>query len=260
MLSKHLGPLNLLSPTTLIIALCETGPILFFLPWITRWGWQKFKAGEWIWGALLFSAWIGFLVPILFDHRANSDLSRVAAHGMLIFILFFALQLTEQTWSPRFQTTAAASLGLMMFGGIMLFGSALTAGGRPMIAARFDELDALVAREVWDTLPDDVEIFDPDGWRAIALTGRPTHYRLGDYFSGTQPDPVWEALRVSPTVADLLADNFSFVYVNEKWWRGLSELARAELEAPCVVVVSEQWSTERDRFRQLLDLRGCSEN
>ncbi len=256
-LSKHLGPMSLFSPITLIIAICEIGPILFFLPWITKWGWQKFKAGEWIWGALLLSAWVGFLIPIVLNHRVSSDLSRVAAHGMLVFILFFAIQLTENSWSPRLQTLAVTSLALMMGGGGVLFTSALTASSRPMLAAKFDELDALVAKDVWDTLPDDAEVFDPNSWQATALTGRLTHSVEGDYFVGVTPNPAWGALTKAPTIAGLLEENYSFVYINEKWWGNIPKEYQNELKAACIVVVSEHWSSERDRFRRLLDLRGC---
>ena len=129
--SKHLGPLNLFSPVTLMVAIMETGPILFFLPWITRWGWEKFKTGGWVWGALLFSAWLGFLIPIFIKLPVGNDLSRIAAHAMLVFILFFTIQLTDPLFPTRFLTVAAASLVLMMFGGAMLFGTVLPAAGTP---------------------------------------------------------------------------------------------------------------------------------
>jgi len=257
LLSKHLGALSLFSPITLIIAILETGPILFFLPWITRWGWQKFKAGEWIWGALTLSAWLGFLIPIFINHRVSSDLSRVATHAMLIFILFFTMQLTEQPWRFHVQTVAVASLTLMMVGGVILFGTALTASNRPMLAAKIDELDALVAKDVWDTLPQGVEVFDPNSWHATALTGRLTHSVEGDYFVGVQTNPAWGQLIKSPSIIGFLEENYSFVYVNEKWWGNLSEESQNELKATCIVIVSEHWSTERDRFRKFLDLRGC---
>ncbi|NUM49216.1 MAG: hypothetical protein HUU38_31330, partial [Anaerolineales bacterium] len=130
---------------------------------------------------------------------------------------------------------------------------------RPMIAAKFDELDALVVKEVWDTLPAEAEIFDPDNWQGTVITGRLNHAVEGDYFTGIQPNPTWQALVEAPTRAGLLAENYAFVYVNEKWWGNLSAEAHAELQAACVVILSEHQSAERDRFRRLLDLRGCGE-
>ncbi|GAB4581847.1 MAG: hypothetical protein Fur0022_45980 [Anaerolineales bacterium] len=256
-LSKHLGPLSLFSPITLLIAICELGPVLFFLPWITRWAWQKFRAEGWVWGTLLFSAWAGFLIPVVINHRVSSDLSRVAAHGMLIFILFFILRISENSWPAWVQTAAIASLGLMMVGGGVLFASALTAANRPMLAAKFDELDALVTKEVWDTLPAEAKIFDPNGWPGTAITGRLTHAVEGDYFTGIRPYPAWQALVHNPTLLGLLAENYSFVYVNEKWWNSLSAQSRAELEAACVVTRAAHQNAEGDRFRRMLDLSGC---
>ncbi len=256
-LSKHLGPLSLFSPITLIIAVCEIGPILFFLPTITRWAWEKFRGGNWVWGALLFSAWAGFLIPVFINHRVNSDLSRIAAHGMLVFILMFVLQLSENGWSPRIQTAAVSSLALMMVGGGVMFASALTAANRPMIAAKFDELDAGVVKDVWDTLPAEAEIFDPNGWTGTVITGRLSHSVEGDYFVGVQSNPIWQMLVKTPTISGLLAENYPFVYVNEKWWGNLPPEAQAELQADCVVTLSEHQSAEGDRFRRLLDLRGC---
>ena len=210
-----------------------------------------------MWGALLFSAWAGFLIPVFINHRVNSDLSRIAAHGMLVFILMFVLQLSENGWSPRIQTAAVSSLALMMVGGGVMFASALTAANRPMIAAKFDELDAGVVKDVWDTLPAEAEIFDPNGWTGTVITGRLSHSVEGDYFVGVQSNPIWQMLVKTPTISGLLAENYPFVYVNEKWWGNLPPEAQAELQADCVVTLSEHQSAEGDRFRRLLDLRGC---
>jgi hypothetical protein len=256
-LSKHLGPLSLFSPITLGIAIFEIGPVLFFLPWITRGAWQKFRAGEWVWGALTLSAWAGFLIPVFVNHRVSSDLSRVAAHGMLIFILLFVLRISENTWPAPLQTAAVGSLALMMIGGGVLFASALTAANRPMIAAKFDELDALVLRDVWDTLPAGAEIFDPGGWQGTVITGRLSHAVEGDYFTGIQPNPAWGNLIEAPSLAGLLAENYAFVLVNEKWWHDLPPTSRAELQDACVVTLSEHENAEQERFRRVLDLRGC---
>lgn len=257
--SKHLGALSLFSPITLVIGICELGPVVFFLPAVTRWAWEKFQEGAWVWGMLLFSAWAGFLIPMFVRLQVGSDLSRVAAHGMLIFILMFALRISENTWPARVQTAAVISLALMMVGGGVMFATALTAANRPMIAANLEELDALVAKDVWGTLPAGARVFDPNGWTGTAVTGLLTDAVEGDLLSGIQPNPTWKTLVENPTVEGLLEENYSFVYVNEKWWKNLPAKARKEFEAKCVVTLSEHERADRSQFRRLLDLRGCGD-
>ncbi len=259
LISRHLGPLSLFSPLQLLAALFEWGFVILFTPWITRWAWRKFQAGLWAFGALIVSAWLGFLIPIFFTHRLSSDLARLSGHAVLVWIFFLALMLLDAnaTWRQPVRSAAGLVFGLTLVSGMVSLGVALTAAPRVVLAYRYDKLDAQTSAATWDQLPSESEIFDPAGGRATVLTGRLTRANSCDDLFGAQPHPTWLALSEDPDVASLLENGYRFVYVDEKWWNGLLPSGRAVLSRSCVRMVSEHWDDAGLRFRQILDLEGC---
>jgi hypothetical protein len=145
------------------------------------------------------------------------------------------------------------ALALMVFGGIVIAGTALTAAPRPVITRGFTDLDAYTSREVWDELPKDSLVFDPSSWRATALTGRLTRSAISSYVRL----PEWEQLRRDPYLGDLVESGYDYVYVDEKWWQGISAESRESLSSACVQILSEQLG-RNDQFRRLLDISQCN--
>ncbi|MFQ5616028.1 MAG: hypothetical protein ACE5GO_06175 [Anaerolineales bacterium] len=201
-LSKHLGPLSLFSPFELFVALFELGPVILFTPWLTAWAWRKFRAGEWILGALIISAWAGFVVPIFVNYQSERDMARIIGHGTLLWTLMLVVLLFEYRgrWRRYFQPAAGISLALMSFSGVMTAASMLTAGPGVTLPYRFTEADAWISAQTWDALAPGAEVFDHAGWRATALTGRLTRAITGGLSFATRPRPEWEALTANPSV------------------------------------------------------------
>ncbi len=257
--SAHLGPLPLTSPRALALALFELGPVILFTPWITSWSWRRFRQDEWMPGALILSAWVGFAIPLLLRYQSDTDISRISEHAMLVWVILLGAMLWDRAarWAPAVQYTAGFGLGLMAFGGAVLFGSALTAGPHPILSYKFDPLDARISQAVWDQLPAGSEVFDAQGWRATALTGRLTRAVSGDLSFANPDNPQWEALREAPAPAAFLDAGYAFVYVDEKWWREIGETGRGALSDPCVAVMAAFEDPVEGLFRQLLDLQGC---
>ncbi len=259
-ISAHLGALPVDSWPALVVALFELGPVVLFTPWLTAWAWKRFRSGEWIFGALILSAWAAFALPLVVTYLSETDLPRISEYALSTWIVMLGLALWQAParWGLPLRYTAGVSLGLMCFGGVMLAGTSLTAASQPIISYRIGALDALAHRELWDRLPPDSEVFDPQGWRATALTGRLTRSVTGDLSFGNQPSPQWLQLRKAPAVQGFLDSGYPFVYFDDGWWQGLSPEQRSELKDPCVEILGEYWDGEGTHFRRMLDLRGCA--
>jgi len=239
------------------VAFFELGPVILFTPWITAWAWKRFRQGEWISGVLVLSAWLGFLFPVFISYKADRDITRFTAHSLLVwtFILVVLLGEWPERWSRWVKDGAFIALGLMVFGGVVISGTALTAATQVVLPDPMTELDARVAAKYWDALPKGSQIFDPAEWRATALTGRLTRATVPSDLRSLSPE--WQALRADPTVEKMLASGYPFVYIDEKWWETLSPESRASLASPCVRVLAEYVEDERGWFRRLIDLSSC---
>ncbi len=255
--SSHLGSLSIFNPLELITGFFEIGPIILFTPWITLWSWRRFRQGDWFIGVLLTSSWIGFLVPIFIGFQPDRDITRFAAYGIQVWMLLLVLlvwELTERV-SVTMKAVTAAGLSLMVFGGMVIAGSALTAASQAVLPFQLTALDTYVSAEMWDALPPGSEVFDPATWRSTALTGR---LNRSSYTTNVFAlDPEFKQLREEPTVEKLLADGYDYIYIDENWWEGYSEESKISLNSPCVKVLSEHWDRTNKQFRRLLDLTQC---
>jgi hypothetical protein len=253
--TTHLGELSIGSPVDMFIAFFEIGPVILFAPLITIWAWQRFQNRDWIIGILIISSWIGFIFPIFFEYSVDRDITRLMAYSLQVWTLLLVIFIWDYTgrWATTLKYAGAVALALMVFGGIVIAGTALTAAPRPVITRGFTDLDAYTSREVWDELPKDSLVFDPSSWRATALTGRLTRSAISSYVRL----PEWEQLRRDPYLGDLVESGYDYVYVDEKWWQGISAESRESLSSACVQILSEQLG-RNDQFRRLLDISQCN--
>jgi hypothetical protein len=251
--STDFGELSLTSPGQLLVAFCELGPVLLFAPWITVWALQRFRKGEWFMGALMMSSWIGFLAPIFLHYENDRDITRFSAYAIMVWTVLLSLLVWDFTgWGEKlFKYAAATALFLSVFGGILISGDALTATARTVISTILTPLDAMVARDTWDSLAKDAEIFDSAMWRVTALTGRLNRSAL----KTNVPSPKWSRLNENPSATEMLEQGYKFVYIDEVWWSSLSSQAQSAIEPACVKVISEH--RQQKRFRRLIDLTPC---
>jgi len=238
----------------------ELGPIVLFTPWITWWAWKRFHAGDWILGALVLSAWVGFILPVFFSYEYDRDIVRFTKHGVLVWTLALSLMLWENSpgWSNALRYAAVAGLSLMVLGGLVIAGTELTAASQVVLTEPgINGLDSRMAGEVWDRLPPDSEVFDAHTWRATMITGRLTRVVSGnksyDYAHSTD----WEQLKSDPAPDGFLDHGFRYVYIDEVWWNQISEASRSAMTHQCVQVVSEQRYSGLGQFRRLVDLEHC---
>jgi hypothetical protein len=245
--TTHLGKLSLTSPIDMLVAFFEIGPIILFAPLITIWAWQRFRKGDWMIGILIISSWIGFIIPIFLEYSVDRDITRLMAYSLQVWTLLLVIFIWDYSgkWATTLKYAGVVVLSLMVFGGIVIAGTTLTAASSPVITRGFTDLDAYTSREVWDELPENSLIFDPSSWRATALTGRLTRSAISSY----KRLPEWEQLRRDPQLADLVDSGYDYVYVDEKWWQKIS--------SENVQVISEQ-QDQNGEFRRLLDISQCT--
>ena len=258
--SKHLGSLEIFSLRELFVAILELGPVVLFIPWITWWAWKRYRQGEWMLGTAVSSSWLGFLFPIFFSYEYDRDIVRFTEHALWIWSLILVIMTFDSISKQNrvFKFLAIGGIALMIFGGVEIAGSELSAASQSMLSEEeIIDLDSAIVKEVWDRLPPGSEVFDPFPWRATMITGRLTRVVQGNMSYNYGHSQEWEALRANPSVERFLANGFRYVYIDENWWKELSEAARASLRAPCVQVVTEHVGSERGNFRRLVNLDQC---
>jgi hypothetical protein len=252
--TTHLSTLHLSSPYKVLVGLFELGPVVLFAPLIIVWAWRLYRKGDWTIGALNVSSLIGFSIPIFLSYRIDRDITRLMAYSIDVwtFLLVLFVYNYAGKWAKQLRQLGIVALGLMIFGGVVIAGTTLTAAAHPTITYGFTELDSNIASDLWDQLPPGSEIFDPAQWRVTVLTGRLTHSAI----SSNVPLPEWEGLRANPTLDDLLAKGYRYIYIDESWWLEIPPDSRQSLSSSCVAVLAE-YQTESGEFRRLVDITGC---
>ena len=143
-------------------------------------------------------------------------------------------------------------------GGLVLFGSELTAIQRPVLATFITPMDVRMSHEYWDRLPSRAEIFDPLVFRAPTVFGRFTRSSPSWYTRYG----AWEAMRDAPDPFKIRAGGFDYVYFDSDYWEGLSAPQQAAFGAACVHQVAQVDGIHSEHdytkdFRRLLDVQDC---
>ncbi len=254
--SSGMGDLVLSSPVQLIVAIFELGPIIFFSVYITKIAWQRYKTGEVFTGVLIVSCWIGFIIPMILFTWFGKDITKMTEHALMIWTLMVVFWIWDQRGrlSSYLSGLAVISLILMVFGGMVNTGITFASARTDIISDFLDGLDSRVAKETWNKLPPDALIFDPDGWRATALTGRFTKASPGGMHART---PEWQRLYDSGMLSDFVSSGFNYIYMDEKWWKSLPAERRQDFSDKCITEVSGYNQDGNKKFRRLLDISNC---
>lgn len=254
--SSHLGALSIFSPLQLLVGLFELGPIIIFVPWLSVWAWRRARAGEWIFGVMLLSAWAGFLMPVVLQYEADRDISRLASQAMLIWFLMLVFLLADrsQRWKPYLRQVGIAAVLVSCIGGFVVAAVQLTAASTTQLGDNFNKLDASISALMWGTIDKEDRVYGPLGSTTI-LSGHLTGELL-DEGSGTS------GLAFPPETLDLEKLSrwyYDYLYIDSRWWEALPPETResAGLDAACVLTVAEVWDNSHVNYRRLLDLQAC---
>ena len=149
--SSHLGVLPLLSWKTLLVALCETGPILLVIPLLIIRTVKAYRHNAWFEAILLtgYLLTIGSIFIQFEDLIGVRNTSRL--YSFLTLALIYFIPLTWNWASNKSDSVryVAGTLSLLaVIGGMVLFASQLPAIQKPIITPFMSEVDAEDLREI----------------------------------------------------------------------------------------------------------------
>lgn len=253
-ISSQLGAMDLRDPYQLMVAAFEIGPVLLALPLIIAFGWKAFRAGRWLEASAIAGGLISF-VMLLAQFAGLAEVRNISyLYGWIVTCMFFA---TPVVWmwarhrSMLVKGTACLLGVTLVFGGMVIFGSALTAAQQPGYAPFIKDLDIPVMKTVWNQLPPDALVFDTNPYRAPTVTGRYIDAGL----SWFETKPAYRRLKSKPILGDLRTAGYDYVYIDQDSWKGMPTAARESLGSSCVKIVAQ--AENPLGFRRLLDIHGC---
>lgn len=207
-------------------------------------------------GSLAASSLMGFLAATFLRYNPSRDaITRFSELVIVLWYVFFVILIFEPKNSLKkpAHVIAIFCLILVSVSGAANFLAQLSAIPKPVLSDHITSLDARISSQTWGKLPVDEIIFDPNPFdgRASVVTGLPTvvwEYR--------QVLPFWKELYDNPSLEGILHNNYRYLYIDERWWAGLTEAQQASLSNPCMRVVAEE--AIDNEFRRLLDLEQCA--
>ncbi|MGB9800688.1 MAG: hypothetical protein ACPLUL_11405 [Thermanaerothrix sp.] len=255
LVSMHLGVLPLTRPATLVVALCEAGPLLLALPLMAVWGWKAVRAGRWFEALLVAEALLS--LPLLWVRFTGStgvrNTTRLYAFLPIALILApGALWVWLRQRASSVRVIAAGLSAVALLSGVVLLACQISAMGRPVVSYFLSGLDVRMYQAHWDRLDAGALVFDPNPSRAPTLFGRFT--RAGDTWYHFNPK--WLSLAEAPTPAALRAAGFTYAYLDARTWQQLPPAIQAAWQMPCVQEV-DRLENHKGDFRWLLDVRAC---
>ena len=256
-LSSHLGYLALDNPKQIVLALIEIGPVLLFFPVVLVWMVKAFRFQRW-YECFLGTAAVaslGLFVVELSGAAGLTALTRIQNLMLSVLTTFCvpAVWFFARRRGAVIRISVAVVLFVIMFGGMVLFGISLAAIPHPVTTEDISTIDASMTAAYWNQLEEGALVFDPDPYRGPIVFGRAN--RSSDDFFRRKPE--WEALHADPNPAALNAAGYRYLYVDDEYWRSLTEPQRDALQDECVQLVYEVHHKRLDYFGRLLDVSGC---
>jgi len=254
--SAHLGELRITQPGELLIGLMEIGPVLLLLPLIAwasiRWA----KRGRFLYLAIAISTFFGFVIPLFLRYEVDRDITRLTYYALMGWIIL-SMPLLRTLWyfkRPHWiRVVIGTEAALLVFGGLVVTGSLLTAIPKAVLGYVIEPVDAAMTRLVWDELEPGAEVLDSRSWRAVSITGRLTRSAVDSYAELNS----WADLVAFPDVHQVAGAGYRYIYVDEFWWDSMPEKARESYMDSCVKVIQELHDNAANGSRWLFDIGEC---
>ena len=252
--SAHLGELSILNPGQLVALLAELGPVLLLCPLVTWFAWRCLRRGDWLKAGLGFAGLVSFIFPIFVQYGVDRSSTRLPATALWIWLLL-GIPLLVQAYRrgpPAMRALLGIGSGITVFGGLVILAVMLVATPAPQNSYFISSEDVIMTRKYWDRLDPEVQVLDSFPERAITVFGRASHARPHIY----DAFPDYLALVANPDPVVAAKTGYSYVYMNNTWWTGLSSAQKNSYENPCVhkIITGDE---NLDPSRWLLDVRNC---
>jgi len=254
--SSHLGVLELTNPWQLLVGMLEIGPILLAAPLVIYWGIKSYRSERWYEAVVIFGGYLT-LVTFLVQFTGSAGVRNTSRlYSFITTTSFFCMPILY-LWTIRrsdlLRSVVLAWASIILFGGLVMFGIELIASQRPTPSTFLETLDSVMYKEKWDRLEEDALIFDPNPYQAVTVFGRYTDSSS----RWLVHKPEWEELVDRPDPYAIRQAGFDYMYLDDNYWDELSPQNKALISDECVVIANEVVSESGQRFRRLLDIRGC---
>ena len=250
----HLGPLSLYDPGQVGILLAEAGPALLLLVVVLIYWLGKRNNSHWLVRALAIGSIFSLAFPVFFRYGLDFDITRLVGAALwLSFALAFPLL---WRWAlnakPGFRLLTGLGYSMAIFAGIVMLGVELIAipASQTTYYLQFKESDFLQA--YWNRLEPGAQVLDSEPERAVLLFGRAS-FAAEDVY---KKSPVWQALVADPFPQRVALAGYSYVYMDNQWWKSLSAQVKAAYAQPCVQQLAEM-TFPGDSFRKLFKVQDC---
>lgn len=257
-ISAHLGALKFSKPLHWLAALAEMGPVIFFAAFfVSPWAWKRLRSGNWMLGGMGLGALIVFFIAIFFQYGVFRDTARLMADSLFVWLLFggivFWYMFSGSGWLVR--AILIVLFLITVISGILFLGYELTAINAPQLSYYLQGQDARMARDLWDNLEDEAQVFDRFAYRSVVIFGRAIFARESLYAS----IPEWNSLVGSYDPIRIAKSGYSYIYMDELVWRKLGADQLAQYDLPCVHLIQEYAQNKVDgQFRRLYDVQACN--
>jgi hypothetical protein len=255
--SGHLGPLLLFLPGQATILLAELGPAIVLALPVSIYFFHRRRPRQWLLTSLAVAALTSLAIALFFRYGVDRQTTRLSGTALWIWVVV-GFPLAWRWWQHRSfmpKVVGGLAYATTILGGIVLLVVELMAIPHPQLSYFIEYGDAKISRDYWDRIGPQDRVYDPVPERSVTLFGRPVYARTNVYIDAQTVLPEWRSLRIEPH--DLLRAGYTYVYVDENWWRGLPPDSRAALEVPCVDEVDIVEFGDAGGMRRLLDLRAC---
>ncbi|MBN1265048.1 MAG: hypothetical protein JXA25_06120 [Anaerolineales bacterium] len=255
-ISSHLGALSISDPLQLLVGLSEMGAAILMIP-LVLWSMKRWlQEGELAGTIFALSALTGILLPLFLAYDVDRDITRLSTYGLMGFVLLSLPALLR--WASRLQQRTAAVLlctwtGLLCFAGLIILGSLLTALPAATFGDDITPLDAAMTHELWNQLEPETLVLDSHEWRSVVVTGRLIRSSQSSFIRLAE----WENLVANPVPEEMVRSGYSYVYMDDAWWKQLSQEEKSALEAPCVELLLRKTDNCADCGRRLFALQAC---
>ncbi len=252
--SGHLGPLSLFDPGQVVIMLAEAGPALILLVLAAIYWLRHVRKSQLIPQALAAGSLLSVIFPVFFKYGLDFDITRLVAAALWLSLAlsFPFLWLWLQKARPAFRLLAGIGYRVTVFAGLVMLAVELVAIPVPQTTYYLKYNEGELARTYWNKLEPGAQVLDSRPERAVLLFGRAS-FAARDVYKRA---PEWQALVASPDPATVAARGYSYVYMDETWWQGLSPEVQAAYLKPCIKLVT-QLDFSAGQFRKLFNVGAC---
>ncbi len=252
--SGHFGPLSLIGPGQIVIMLAEAGLALILLPVAVIYWLRKLGRANRLPQALAAGSVISLLVPVFIRYGLDFDITRlVGASLWLGFALAFPiLWLWLVNARSEYRILAGIGYGVAIFAGLVMFAVELIAIPAVQTTYYLQYQESDFSKPYWNQLEPDAQILDLIPERAVLLFGRAS-YAAEDVY---QRSPAWQALIANPDPASVASAGYSYVYMDQNWWQGLTPQVQAAYSQPCVHLEAEK-KLAGSQDRKLYKVEAC---